>query len=47
MLHRKATVWAVSFSLAATKEMVHLRDCFLFLQVLKCFTSLSVRISLC
>jgi hypothetical protein len=36
----ESSVWALSLSLAAIQEIVLLRDCFLFLQVLECFTSL-------
>ncbi len=36
----ESSVWALSLSLAAIQEIFLLRDCFLFLQVLECFTSL-------
>ena len=44
---RSTPVWAISFSLATTKEMSSLaRHCFIFHQVLRCFTSLGILLHL-
>ena len=45
MYQNKCWIWAISFSLATTKEMSSLaRHCFIFHQVLKCFTSLGMQL---